>query len=163
MTVAPQYLTLKFAPVSVEQGKDVDLAVKVDKAVDFPGEAKVTLVGLPNRVTTEPATITKDSTEVVFHLKTDPASPVGETKSLFCQVVIVRDGEPIVHNLGTGRLRVDAPLPPKKNAAAKPGATPAVASATSKVEEAPARPLSRLDKLRMESKERTRAAAEGPK
>ncbi|HWE39601.1 MAG TPA: PPC domain-containing protein, partial [Isosphaeraceae bacterium] len=145
LTVAPPFVALSFPAVSVEQGKDVDLAVKVKQAVDFPGEAKVTLVGLPNRVTTEPAAITKDSTEIVFHLKTDPASPVGETKSLFCQVVIERDGEPIVHNLGSGRLRIDAPLAPKKKAAA-----PVVAAATPKKGETPARPLSRLDKLRLE-------------
>ncbi len=142
MTVAPQFLTLKFAPASVERGKDVDLVVKVDKAVDFPGEAKLTLVGLPNRVTTEPATITKDSTEVVFRLKTEPATPVGEAKNLFCQVVITRDGEPIAHNLGTGRLRVDAPLPPRKTAASSPAVKPAVAAAgpaAQPAREAPAR------------------------
>ena len=164
LTVAPQFLTLTLAAVSVEQGKEVEMAVKVNKAVDFPGEAKVTLVGLPNRVTTEPTTITRDSTDLVFHLKTDPASPVGETKNLFCQVVILRDGEPIVHHLGNGRLRIDAPLPPKKNAPSRPGTTtPVVASAASRLGEAPAKPLSRLDKLRMESKERTRAATEGPR
>ena len=156
LTVAPQFLTFKFTPVSVEQGKEVALAVKVDKAVDFPGEAKVTLVGLPNKVTTEPATITKDTTDLVFRLKTDPASPAGETKTLFCQVVVTQDGEPIVHNLGFGRLRIDAPLPQKKNAPAS--AKPAVASAKP---EAPEKPLSRLEKLRLESQERAKAAAAG--
>ena len=116
----------------------------------------MTLVGLPNKVTTEPATITKDSTDLVFRLKTDPASPAGETKTLFCQVVVTQDGEPIVHNLGFGRLRIDAPLPQKKNAPAS--AKPAVASATP---EAPAKPLSRLEKLRLESQERAKAAAAG--
>ena len=156
LTVAPQFLTFKFTPVSVEQGKDVALAVKVNKAVDFPGEAKVTLVGLPNKVTTEPATITKDTTDLVFHLKTDPSSPAGETKSLFCQVVVTQDGEPIVHNLGSGRLRIDAPLPQKKDAPAT--AKPEVASAKP---EAPAKPLTRLEKLRLESQERAKAAAAG--
>ncbi len=156
LTVAPQFLTFKFTPVSVEQGKDVALAVKVNKAVDFPGDAKVTLVGLPNKVTTEPATITKDSTDLVFRLKTDPASPAGETKTLFCQVVVTQDGEPIVHNLGFGRLRIDAPLPQKKNA--PDSAKPVVASTTP---EAATKPLSRLEKLRLESQERAKAAAAG--
>ena len=150
LTVAPKFLTLKFAAASVEQGKDVDLVVKVEKAVDFPGDAKVTLLGLPNRVTTGPATITKDSAEVVFHLKTEPGSPAGEAKNLFCQVVITRDGEPIVHNLGSGRLRIDAPLPTRKNAATT-AAKPASAAASAK-------PLSRLEKLRLESRERAKAA-----
>ena len=37
LTVAPQFLTLKFQAASVEQGKEVDLIVKVNKAADFPG------------------------------------------------------------------------------------------------------------------------------
>ena len=41
----------------------------------------------------------------------------GEVKNLFCQVVITQNGEPIVHNLGTGRLRIDRPLAPSRTTA----------------------------------------------
>ncbi|MDR3634137.1 MAG: PPC domain-containing protein [Isosphaeraceae bacterium] len=157
LTVAAPYLALKFDAVSVEQGKAVDLAVDVQKVADFPGEAKVTLVGLPNKVTTDPTTITKDSSEMVFHLKTDEASPPGETKSLFCQVVVTINGEPIVHNLGTGRLRIDKPLVKK----ATSGGKPAVSAASGKPAEG--RPLSRLEKLRLESQERAKTKEEGKK
>jgi hypothetical protein len=149
LTVAPPFVSLAFQSASVEQGKEVDLAVKVNKAVDFPGEAAVTLLGLPNKVTTDPQKITKDSTELLFHLKTDKASPAGNHTNLFCQVVITQNGEPIVHNLGTGQLRVDVPLPPKPNA---PAPAPAVAAAPKP--QTPPKPLSRLEKLRQESKER---------
>ncbi|MFO0951337.1 MAG: PPC domain-containing protein [Isosphaeraceae bacterium] len=158
LTVAPQFLTLSFQAASVEQGKEVDMAVKVNKAVDFPGEATVTLVGLPNKVTTDVKKITKDTPELLFHLKTDPSSPAGNHQNLFCQVVVTQNGEPILHNLGTGQLRIDVPLPPKPApaavAAAPKPATPPPAPAA-----APAKPLSRLEKLRLESKERARAAA----
>jgi hypothetical protein len=159
LSVAPQFLTLKFNSVSVDQGKEVDLGVTIEKAVDFPGEAKATLLGLPNRVTAEPVTITKDSTEAVFHLKTDPTSPAGEVKNLFCQVVITQNGEPVVHNLGTGRLRIDKPLPPARNAptAAKTTVTSAVSAPS-----APSRPLSRLEKLRLESKARAKSSINRP-
>jgi hypothetical protein len=161
LTIAQQFLTLSFQAASVDQGKEVDLAVKVNKAVDFPGEATVTLIGLPNKVTTDVKTITKDTPGLLFHLKTDKTSPAGNHQNLFCQVVVTQNGEPIVHNLGTGQLRVDVPLPPKPNApapaiaAAKP-ATPTPAPAA-----APAKPLSRLEKLRLESKERAKASAGG--
>ena len=129
--------------------------MKVNKAVDFPGEAKVTLVGLPNRVTTEPATITKDSTEVVFHLKTDPATPAG------------RDEEPVLPGRGHPRRRADRaqprhrPPPGRRPAAAEEGraAAPAAKPTTAA---APDKPLSRLEKLRLESRERAKAAAERP-
>ncbi len=118
LTIAAPYLGLAFQAASVDQGKEVDMAVKVAKAVDFPGEATVTLIGLPNKVTTDVKKITKDTTDLMFHIKTDKVSPAGNHASLFCQVVITQNGEPIVHNIGTGALRIDVPLPPKANAPA---------------------------------------------
>ncbi len=149
LTIAAPYLGLAFQAASVEQGKEVDMAVKVAKAVDFSGDATVTLIGLPNKVTTDGKKITKDSTDLLFHIKTDKVSPAGNHASLFCQVVITQNGEPIVHNIGTGALRIDVPLPPKASAPA-----PAPVAAAPKPAAAPAaKPLSRLEKLRLETKQ----------
>jgi hypothetical protein len=160
LTIAQQFLTLTFQAASVEQGKEVDMAVKVNKAVDFPGEALVTLVGLPNKVATEPKKLTKATSDLVFHLKTDKVSPAGNHANLFCQVVITQNGEPIVHNLGTGQLRIDVPLPPKPNA---PAPAARASSESPKPATAPPKPLSRLEKLRLESQERAKAATAAPK
>ncbi len=154
LTVAPQFLTLKFQAASVEQGKEVDLIVSVNKSTDFAGAAKLTLIGLPNRATAEPVMITDSDTKVLFHLKTDPKTPPGESNSLFCQAVITKDGEPIVHNLGTGRLRVDAPLPAKKLVRPAAGARPA-SVVTAKADAS--KPLTRLERLRQERKEMLQA------
>jgi hypothetical protein len=160
LTVAPQFLTVKLEAASVEQGREVDLVVKVNKAVDFAGDAKMTLIGLPNRVMTSPVTINKNTTEAVFHVKTDAKTPPGETKSLFCQVLVMQNGEPILHNLGSGRLRIDAPLALKKPP------TPALASrvkpGTIAIKTDPGKPLSRLQKLRLESKEKVKVG-DGPR
>lgn len=156
LAIAPPFLGLTFAAASVEQGKETDMAIKVAKNTDFPGDAQVTLVGLPNKVTTDVKKITKDSTDLVFHLKTDKASPAGNHGTLFCQVVITQNGEPIVHNIGTGTLRIDVPLPPKPAAPAaapKPAATPPPAAPAAK-------PLGRLEKLRLENKQRTSGAGD---
>ena len=126
------------------------MAIKVAKAVDFPGEAQVTLIGLPNKVTTDVKKITKDTTDLVFHIKTDKVSPAGNHASLFCQVVITQNGEPIVHNIGTGALRIDVPLAPQAQcagAAARSPRRPKPAAAPA------AKPLTRLEKLRLESKQ----------
>jgi hypothetical protein len=146
LTIAQPFVNLTYQAASVDQGKEVDMAVKVAKAVDFPGEAQVTLLGLPNKVTTDVKKITKDTTDLVFHIKTDKASPAGNHASLFSQLVITQNGEPIVHNIGTGTLRIDVPLPPKPN-------TPAPVAAAPKPAAPAAKPLSRLEKLRLESKE----------
>ncbi len=147
LAVAPPMLALKLSSISVERGGEVDLAVKITKQQDFPGEAKVTLVGLPNKATTDPATISKDTTDLVFHIKTDPTTPVGEVKSLFCEVVVMSDSEPIIHNLGNGRLRVDAPIAQKKSGPPTPAS---VSTGT----------LSRLEKLRLEARDRLKASGE---
>jgi hypothetical protein len=150
LTIANPYVGLAFQAASVDQGKEVDMAVKVAKAVDFPGEAQVTLIGLPNKVTTDVKKITKDTTDVLFHIKTDKVSPAGNHASLFCQIVITQNGEPIVHNIGTGALRIDVPLPPKTNT---PAPAPVVAAAPKPAAAPVAKPLTRLEKLRLESKQ----------
>jgi hypothetical protein len=155
LTIAEPYVGLTFQTATVEQAKETDLSIKVAKNKDFPGNAQVTLLGLPNKVTTDVKTITKDSTDLVFHLKTDKASPAGSHASLFCQVVVTEHGEPIVHNIGTGTLRIDVPLPPKPAAAAP---APEAAKPAAPAPAAPAaKPLSRLEKLRQENKQRNQA------
>lgn len=154
LTIAAPYLGMTFQAASVEQGKEVDMAVKVAKVIDFPGEAEVALIGLPNKVTTDAKKITKDTTDLVFHIKTDKVSPAGNHANLFCQVVVTQNGEPVLHNIGTGSLRIDVPLPPKAPASvetSKPAAPPPPAAA-------PAKPLSRLEKLRLETKQKSQAA-----
>jgi hypothetical protein len=158
LSIASQFVTLAFQAASVDQGKEVDMAVKVNKAVDFDGEATVTLIGLPNKVTTDVKKITKATPDLIFHIKTDKVSPAGNHANLFCQVVIMQTGEPIVHNLGTGQLRIDVPLPPKANAPA-PAPAPAPKPVAAAPAAAPPKPLTRLEKLRLESQERAKAAS----
>jgi len=156
LTVAAPFVALAFQSVGVDQGKECDLAVKVTKLADFPGAARVTLLGLPNKVTAEPRSITKDSTDLTFHIKTDPVSPAGNHANLFCQVVVESQGEPIVHNIGTGQLRVDVPLPPKVNAPtpSAPPAPPPPPAAGAEAPPTPPKPPSRLEKLRQGNQDR---------
>jgi len=134
---------------------------KVQQLQPFDGEAQVQLVGLPPKVTIEknPLPITKASTDVTFNAALASDAPVGQHKSLFCQVVVMKDGEPIVHNVGGGGvLRIDEPPAAKPAAAAPPPTTTAAAPAPAAP--APAKPLSRLEKLR--SKQRCKKIAAPP-
>lgn len=163
LRVGEKYLTFAYEQSAVEQGKETELVVKVTKAKDFEGPAKVTLIGLPNKVTTDPMDVTKDLPELIFKIKTDKESPAGNHKNLFCQVVVMENGEPILHNLSGGVLRIDVPLPPKKDA---PPPMPVAAAAP--VAAAPAAPppmkrLTRLEQLRLEQAEREKALKAGGK
>ncbi len=164
LTISPQYVTFGYQAVSVEQGKEIDLPIAITKAIDFEGPATVNLIGLPNKATTTPMTITKDLTSLIFKVKTDLTTPAGNHNQLFCQVVVTQNGEPIVHNLGTGTLRVDVPLPPKPNAAPAPMPMPAaVPPPTPPPTAVPPKPLTRLEKLRKETQDRNAAAQGQPK
>lgn len=156
LSVAAPFVKLAYQNAAVEQGQEADLVVKVQKQADFPGEATVTLVGLPNKAVTDVKTITKDTQDLTFHIKTDPTTPAGNHRNLFCQVVVTQEGEPIVHNLGSGALRVDVPIPPKANAPA-----PAPAAAAPPPPGQPAKVLSRLEKLRLEQAEKAKAGQPG--
>ena len=66
----------------------------------------------------------------------------------------MKDGEPIMHNLGTGRLRVDEPLPARKPVLPAAATRPA-SLVTAKADAG--KPLTRLEKLRQERKEMLQA------
>lgn len=153
--MSEMYLKFTFQQAAVEQGKEGELVVNVEAAKPFEGNAPVTLYGLPNKVTTTPMELNKDSKELIFKIKAEADAPVGKNLNLFCQVIVTENGEPILHNLGTGQLRVDQPLP--KPAAAAPMPTAQAAPAA----EAPKR-LTRLEQLRLEQKQRVEAANNKP-
>ncbi|HEX3725519.1 MAG TPA: PPC domain-containing protein [Pirellulales bacterium] len=153
LEVSEPFVAFNFQAATAEQGQNTEVLIKVEKKHDFEGAAKVELLGLPNEVTAEPREITKDSTELVFAVKTTANSPAGKHKTVICRATMIASAEPIVHTLGTGELRIDTPLPPKANQPAAAAPMPAAAAA------APAeKRLSPLEKLRLE-RQQAKAAA----
>jgi hypothetical protein len=158
--VAAPFVGLAMERAAVEQGKQAEIFCKVQNNTPFTGPAKVTLVGLPNKVTTTPMDITKDTKELSFKLTTDKTSPAGTHRNLFCQVVVMVNGEPVLHNVGSSELRIDVPLPPKVAAAPPPAtAKPQPAAQPAKP---PEKRLTRLEKLRLEQEERAKTGGGTP-
>jgi hypothetical protein len=143
---------------AVEQGQTAQLFCKVAVAQPFEGKAKVTIYGLPPKVSTQVMEVTKDTKEVAFPIVADKTSPAGKHGGIFAQVVIEKGGELITANTGGTELRIDVPLPPKA-AAAAPAANPPPKAATPMGQ--PEKRLTRLEKLRLEQEEREKAAAGG--
>ncbi len=157
LSIAEPFVGLAFQNMTVEQGESVNFLVKLTKLHDFPDKAEIELVGLPNQATTDKKMVDQDASELVFPIATTDQTPDGKHGNLFCRVTITMNGEPIVHNIGKGELRVDKPLPPKADAVAvapKPDAKPKPAKPAEK-------PLSPLEKLRLEAAERAKAQAAG--
>jgi hypothetical protein len=155
LEVAEPFVNFAFQAAAVEQGKTTDLVITVEKKKDFAGAAKVELLGVPNEVTAEPREITQDATQLVFNVKTTDKSPPGRHKTVICRAVIMANGEPIVHTLGTGELRIDAPLPPAANAPPAPPPMPVAAAPAA----APEKRLTRLEQLRAERTQASTTAA----
>jgi hypothetical protein len=145
--VAAPFLVAKIEMTAAEQGKAAQVLCNLDQKTPFDGKAKVKLVGLPPNATAPDAEISASDKSIVFDVQAGEKTPVGQHNSLFCQVIITKDGEPIVHNIAQGGvLRIDAPAPAKPTQVA---AAPTTAPAK------PEKPLSRLDKLRLEAQQAT--------
>jgi len=150
LTIADQFYKLAFDKSAVEQGKETEVAIKVEKLRDFAGAAKAELVGLPANTTTQPIEFTKDSAELVFKVAAAAESKPGKYPSLVCVTTFPVEGETVTHTLGTGELRIDAPLPPKPNA---PTAAAPAAAAAPMPAAAPMKRLTRLEQLRLEKEQ----------
>jgi hypothetical protein len=126
LEVAEPFVRGRIDLSKTEQGQPVKVTCKLDQKTAFDGKATVKLMGLPNGCSAPEAQITKEDKEVVFNVTTDPKSPVGMHKSLFCYATVPMNGELIPHNVGYGVLRIDAPK--AKAAEAKPAAKTAALS-----------------------------------
>jgi hypothetical protein len=159
--VAPPFVAFTMERAAAEQGKQTDIYCKIQLNTPFEGPATVKLLGLPPKVTAPDLTITKDSKELSFKLNVDKTSPAGQHKNIFCQVVAMKDGEPVVHNVGGTELRIDVPLPPKADAPAPPPPAP-MATKPPDPAKPPEKRLTRLEQLRKEQEEREKAQQTPP-
>jgi hypothetical protein len=108
VTIAAPMLAMKIPMSNVEQNNTATLAVEIEQKAKFDGKAKLHLRGLPANVTADPIEISSSDTKATFTLKAGAKAPLGQHKSLFCVVEVMKDGEPILHNVGQGGvLRVD--------------------------------------------------------
>ncbi len=147
LTVAPAFFQFTFERAAGEQGSGTELVVTVANQVPFEGQATVRLVGLPANTSTdeEPQTLTQDTETLVFPISIGAEAAVGVHRSLVCQASVVIAGEPVLHTLPGGELRIDEPLPEPVAAApvvTRPAETPPEPEAKTKR-------LSRLEQLRL--------------
>lgn len=151
LRVSDHYVRSKIEKSAVEQGQTAEVLVQIEQLQPFEGEAAVELVGLPAKVTLVegPKGLTKETKQLVFKVKADPAARPGRYKSLTCRIEVPENGDVITHVFGGGELRVDKPLPPKAAPAkTKPKTAPKAAPKA-----APKKRLSRLEQLRQQRKQ----------
>jgi hypothetical protein len=116
LEIAEPWVTFDVAAVETEQGKPVELAVKVAQATPYEGAAQAQLVGLPKGVTAPAVELTKDAAELKFPLEVAEDAPPGKHQNIFVQAVITANAEPVLHQWGSGQVTVYKPLPPPVDA-----------------------------------------------
>ncbi len=160
LEVVVPLITLTMERPAVEQGAQTQMFCKVAVTTPFEGKAKVTIYGLPAKVSTQVVEVTKDTKEIAFPIVADKTSPVGQ-HNIFAQVVIDRGGELITGSTGNTQLRIDLPLPPK--VAVVPPVTNPMTPVTPKTPDpkTPEKRLTRLEQLRKDAEDREKAAAGG--
>jgi hypothetical protein len=119
LEVAAPFMDGKLVRTFVDQGDSTNVTVKLDLKTEFPGKAKLQLLGLPPGATADEVEISKDDKEAKFNVKADKTTPVAQHKQLFCHLILSRDGEEMTENFAMGGiLRVDKATPSKNVAAA---------------------------------------------
>lgn len=149
LEVAQPYVTMEMPRVGCEQGQTALVSCKLNHINAFEGEATAQLFGLPPHCEVEIQKFTKDTEEVVFEIKTKPETNAGKHRGVFCQVQIPVNGETVVSRAGGFEFQVDVPLPKEQPKAEAPKEQPKPEAPKPPVE----KPLSRLEKLRLQAKE----------
>jgi len=159
LEVVDPYTVATLARASCEQGQVAEVVCTLEPKAPFEGEAVARLQGLPPETSAEELTFTKGTTELVFQVKTSDKTPVGNHKSPFVEMVATVAGEPVTMRGGGAEIQIAAPTAtppatpepvpaPDASAPATPAAPPPV----------PEKPLSRLEKLRLQGKPAAPAA-----
>jgi hypothetical protein len=160
LEIAGQPVTLAMERASCEQGQPAQIYCKITHNTPFDGNAKIKLVGVPAKVEATEMEFNKESQELTFQLKTTAESPAGQHKNIFCEIVIMHEGEPIVLRSGSTELQIDQPLPVAANQP-QPMPQPMPQPAAAVEQPPPEKPLSRLEKLRLAAEQRKKAESGG--
>jgi hypothetical protein len=153
LEVADHFFELAFGKAAVEQGKVARLPITITQKREFEGTAKVQVVGLPAGATCEPLEFNKDATELELPIATAADARVGRHRTVMCRAVVTVNGEPVMHTLGTGEVRIDRPRPAPQQQVAEKKPDP-------KPKPAPVKALSRLEQLRQQRAASGEAAAD---
>lgn len=150
--VVDPYAVATLARASCEQGQIAQVVCTLEQKASFEGEATAKLQGLPPETSAEELKFTKETTELVFQVKTSDKTPVGNHKTPFVEMVVNVAGEPVTMRGGGAEIQVAAPTAPPPATPEPAPAPDAAAPAPVAPPPVPEKPLSRLEKLRLQGK-----------
>lgn len=116
LTVAEPFLNGSIDLATTQAGQDVTLICELETLQPFDGPAQLTLANLPHKVTAQPIFIKASDKVVKIPLQVPADVKPGKSKNIFAQVLIMKDGQPIPHQIASGTTLVITPLPAKETA-----------------------------------------------
>ncbi len=147
--VAKPLMTGKLALAATEQGSDTAIICDIQPIQKFPGNAKLTLYGLPDGIIAQPVEITQDTKQIAIPVKVPANARKGKHGNLFCRAVVTINGQRITQTLAQGgTLRINPPAKKKVAAAPKKEVIPKPDKPEAEKKTPPKKPLSRLEQLR---------------
>ncbi len=106
--IAESPVTGTIGTVAAEQGQELRLVCKIAALGGLPDQMTGTLEGLPNRVSADPVTVSRDDRSVSFAVRLEPTAPVGSFSSLVCRLTGMIDGQEVSYCVGrSGVLRIE--------------------------------------------------------
>lgn len=110
--VAEPFVLGKVDTVAVEQGKTAKIVCKLEHKRPAPADAKLRLLGLPEKLGSPTLPLVKDQVEAVFDLAIPSDLAPGSFRQLSCVLESAADGDVIRQTVSSGgTLRI---IPPKK-------------------------------------------------
>jgi hypothetical protein len=153
LEVSDAFARFEIQRAACEQGQVTQVLCKVNQNIAFEGKAVAELLGTPPNVTVEKMELDAATEELVFQVKTSGESPVGK-HNLVCQLVVTKNGEPVVSTAGSVELQIDQPVAPPPSQP-MPEAEKVAETPPPQQPEAPKeKPLTRLQKLRLAAEQR---------
>lgn len=108
LEISDPYLEILFERAAVERQQTGEVAAAIKVIRPLPGEARATLIRLPNGVElVEPVTIKPGDERVRFPIHATKDALTGQYKQIGCQITIQDAGQEIVQESGSGVLRID--------------------------------------------------------
>jgi hypothetical protein len=105
--IASPFVSGKIQTLAANPGKPAKLTVDLQQLKPFAGNARIRLVGLPDKITAPEMEISTNDLKVSFDLTIDPKCAPGSFKNLNCAVDVAQDGQLIPHKIaGGGILRI---------------------------------------------------------
>jgi len=158
LTVTEPYVSGSIQMVAAEQGKTTSISCALQQKKPFDGEAAIKLLNLPPKTKAATGGIKSSDDQAVFEVAIEKDAPCGKHKNIFCEAVVLQEGHPIVHRFAFGsELRIDPP----RIAVVKTKPLPVDNSQPPENKEpptqAPKKPPSRLEQLRLAAQEREQA------